>query len=145
MMPPEYLEKERHNFWNPQLLAADHIDRLQSEVKTIRKEVEFIVNKHLAHAATPESMQSVEEKKESINLSEIVELIIRAARVLNSVSMILRDAVFPFLGYAQFDKWEHWGRGWNVSAATLEAAWKQWQARVERIEPTYPTESPSIS
>jgi hypothetical protein len=124
------------------LIAADHLDRLQSEVAAIRKEVEFVVNKHLAHAATPKSMQSVESKKESIRLSELIELVIRAGRAVNSVSVILWSAVFPFLAYAQFDKWEHWGRGWNVPPKTLEEAWRKWQGRVERIEPTYSSNEP---
>lgn len=120
------------------LIAADHLDRLEEEVAAIRSEVEFVVNKHFAHAATPHSRMSAESKKENITLAELLELVIRAGRAVNSVSALLSSAVFPFLAYAQFDKWEYWGHGWQVQRDILEAAWRKWQERVERIEPIYP-------
>jgi hypothetical protein len=118
-------------------ISLDHLEYLESEVAAIRDSVEFVVNKHFAHAATPQSRKSAEGKKESVTFSELIELLVRAGCMVNSVSAILSSAVFPFLAVAPFDKWEHWSRGWNVSSKILEDAWDRWEARVRRIEPVY--------
>jgi hypothetical protein len=63
---------------------------------------------------------------------------VKCGRLINSVSMILRDATYGFLATAQWDKWEEWGRGWSADPHLLEKAWHAWGDRVEPLEPLYP-------
>ncbi len=118
-------------------VAFDHLKRLRTDVATIRDKVEFVVNKHFAHAATPESRKSADNKNESVTLAELIELVVQACRLVNSVSALLSSAVFQFVA-APFNKWEHWGKGWSASSQTLEEAWDRWEARVRRLEPIFP-------
>ncbi len=120
-------------------ISLEHFERIETETAAIRDSVEFVVNKHFAHAATPQSRKSAAGKKEDVTIPELEDLLVKSGCMVNSVSAILSSAVFPFLAIAQFNKWEHWGRGWNVSSKILEKAWDRWDARVRRIEPIYPS------
>ncbi len=103
-----------------------------------------MVNKHFAHAATPQSRKPAAGKKEDVTIPELEDLLVQSGCMVNSVSAILSSAVFPFLATAQFDKWEDWSRGWNVDPRLLEEAWRRWDLRVRRIEPIYPaTDGPN--
>jgi AbiU2 len=119
-------------------IALDHLKRLEADVTAIRDKVEFVVNKHFAHAATPESRKSANNRNESITLAELIELVVQTGRLVNSVSALLNNAVFQFVAIAQFDKWDHWGKGWSASPGTLEEAWDRWEVRVRRLEPIFP-------
>ena len=96
------------------------------------------MNKFFAHAATPESRGTFTGKTD-LSLAGLIDLVVEAAQLVNSISALLVSTVFDFLATAQYDKWEYWGRGWDISSDVLEATWRKWHRRVERLQPLYPT------
>lgn len=78
-------------------------------------------------------------QEKPITYSELVELTVKTCGIINTLSAILSYGLWPYLAKALWDKWEYWGHGWKADPKTLEEAWKVWGARIEKIEPIYPS------
>lgn len=117
------------------LIAEEYLQLLGQKAKEIKSQVEYLANKFYAHAATPESRSSASEKNDKVSLASLIELTIQCGHLVNSISNILSDAVFPFLAVAQFNKWDNWGVGWKASRTELDLAWSEWNSKVKRLEP----------
>lgn len=116
------------------IIGENYIDNLLRHAKGIKKEIEFVTDKYFAHASTPESRTSIGTHNATVSLARLVELVVDCGRLVNSISNILSDAVWPFMPTAQFDKWDNWGIGWKANSEELEKEWHDWGNQVERLE-----------
>ena len=120
------------------VIAPGYLLFLRNEVSRVRKAVEFVVNKYLAHASTPQSRESATNAFTEVTINQLQDLTVKCGQLVNTLSSILGGGTYPFLATAQWDKWEEWGRGWDVDTRALEEAWQAWGDRVERLQPLYP-------
>jgi hypothetical protein len=117
------------------IINIEYINKLILESDKISNEIDYITNKYIAHASTPESRADFGARRKSLELTELCELTKKCGRLVNSISQILGDAVYPFLPTATFDKWENWDKGWVSETSLLEEPWLEWGSEVERLDP----------
>jgi len=116
------------------IIVLEYLDHLITEATAINTNIKFLTDKFYAHASTPESRTSASGKEETVSLAQLIDLTLQCGKLVNSISNILADAVWPFLPVAQFDKWDNWGTGWTATQEELSAVWLDWQMQVKRLE-----------